>query len=80
MQVLSSATEVMDALGGTLPVAELTGRKYSAAFNWRAFNRFPPDTFVVMSEALALIGKSAPASLWRMVEAPSGTDQARATP
>lgn len=68
-QNLTSAVEVIDALGGTSAVADLTHRKYTAAFNWRSFNAFPPNTYIVMTGALAAIGKTAPASLWGMVAA-----------
>jgi hypothetical protein len=48
-------------------VAELTGRNYDAAYNWKRFGQFPSDTFVVMQAALADRGMTAPPSLWRMV-------------
>ncbi len=65
---LTTTREIMAALGGTQAVANLTGRKYSAASNWllESKGQFPPNTFVVMNAALASIGKSAPASLWGM--------------
>ena len=69
MECLHSTVAVIDALGGTDAVAKLTGRKYSAAFNWRSFETFPPDTFLVMTEALREKGFVAPPKLWRMVEA-----------
>ncbi len=68
MTQLTSTTAVIEALGGTDAVARLTGRKYSAAFNWRSFETFPPDTFLVMAKALRDGGFEAPPSLWRMVE------------
>lgn len=68
MQELRTTDEVMDKLGGTSAVARLTGRKDTAASNWRNFETFPPDTFLVMKEALSAAGYTAPPSLWRMVE------------
>lgn len=68
METLSTTVDVIEALGGTSVVAELTGRTYPAAFNWRRFDKFPANTFVVMNRALAAKGKSAPASLWGMAE------------
>jgi hypothetical protein len=56
----------MDALGGTAAVARMTGRTYRAAFNWRGFNAFPSNTYLVISTALANIGKQAPPRLWGM--------------
>ncbi len=69
MVQLTDTVSVIEALGGTDSVAKLTGRKYSAAFNWRSFDTFPPDTFVIMQGALRDAGHDAPVSLWRMVEA-----------
>ena len=65
---LTTTREVTAALGGTKAVANLTGRKYSAASNWllESKGQFPPNTFVALNAALAKIGKSAPASLWGM--------------
>lgn len=69
METLSTTIEVMDALGGTSAVAKLTARNYPAAFAWRRANRFPSNTFLVLTSALAKKGKTAPKSLWRMPEA-----------
>lgn len=69
MAELARTVDVIEVLGGTDAVARLTGRKYSAAFNWRSFETFPPDTFVIMQRALRDAGHTAPDSLWRMVEA-----------
>lgn len=66
--LLNTTREVTAALGGTKAVANLTGRKYTAAANWLLESKaqFPPNTFVALNAALAAIGKSAPASLWGM--------------
>ena len=71
---LTSTATVMDALGGTQAVADLTGRTYAAAFNWRSFKAFPSNTYLVMTAALAEKGAGAPDSLWGMVEAPKSED------
>jgi hypothetical protein len=63
---LRTTVDVFDALGGTAAVALITGRKYSAAFNWRKFNRFPANTFRDLQKALAAKGHTAPDSLWGM--------------
>lgn len=67
-EALTTTASVMEALGGTSAVAALTGREYRAAFNWRSFENFPADTYLVMTTELAKHGKSAPPSLWRMRE------------
>jgi hypothetical protein len=67
MVELTPAAAVFEALGGVRSVAELTGRHYDAAYNWKRFGHFPPDTFVVMQAALADRDATAPPSLWRMV-------------
>lgn len=69
----------MDELGGTRAVADLTGRTYAAAFNWRSFKTFPADTYIVLTTALRDIGRTAPDSLWGMVEA-KPAEQAGASP
>lgn len=66
MDELTSTSDVMDALGGNLAVAELTGSKPKAVWNWRGFETFPSNTYVAMTEALLAKGKTAPASLWGM--------------
>lgn len=63
---LNTTRDVVTALGGTKAVASLTGRKYSAAANWPLAGKFPANTFVAISSALAAVGKSAPPSLWGM--------------
>ena len=63
---ITSATEIIDLLGGNPKVGELTGRTAAAVSNWRSFNLFPANTFLILTEALAERGYTAPASLWRM--------------
>jgi hypothetical protein len=65
---LTTTNEVIEALGGIRAVADLTGRKYPAAWHWSTWKAFPSDTYVVMTEALRAAGKTAPDSLWGMVE------------
>jgi hypothetical protein len=61
---LTTTEDVMHALGGTRAVAELTGRKYTAAAHWFKFSCFPANTFLLISAALEERGYSAPPSLW----------------
>jgi hypothetical protein len=72
---LTTSRQVVTALGGTKAVARLTGRKYSAAANWPLSDKFPANTYVAISAALAAIGKCAPPSLWGM-KAPADTESA----
>lgn len=72
MEELTDARTVVEKLGGIRAVAELTQRKYSAAANWPSFNKFPPNTFLVMREALRERHCTAPASLWGMVTTEEG--------
>jgi hypothetical protein len=65
---LSSPKDVIHALGGVHRVAELTGRKYKAAWNWTTFKTFPTDTYLVLTRALAKQGRKASPSLWGMTE------------
>lgn len=60
--------DVIDALGGTAAVARLLGRSMTVVSNWKAGGCFPSNTYVVFQGALAQAGRSAPDSLWRMVE------------
>lgn len=61
---LTTASAVIDRLGGNRPVADLTDRTPAAVSNWRGFNAFPSDTYIAMSRALANLGESAPLALW----------------
>jgi hypothetical protein len=66
LETLSTASEIIDALGGNRPVADLTLSKPNAVSNWRNFGTFPPKTYFAITEALRAIGKTAPVTLWRM--------------
>jgi hypothetical protein len=66
LEILETTGDVMDALGGNSAVETITSSKPSAVSNWRSSNSFPANTYVVMTDALRAIGKSAPDSLWGM--------------
>lgn len=66
MEELLTTLDVIIALGGNQPVADLTGSTNKAVSNWRGFETFPSNTYVAITEALAAIDKTAPASLWGM--------------
>jgi hypothetical protein len=67
---LNTTDAVVRALGGTAAVARLTGRKLSAASNWRKARAFPANTYVAMGAALHDRGMQAPAWLWGMEARP----------
>jgi hypothetical protein len=66
MQKLSTTDEVIDALGGNIPVAALTSATNKAVSNWRSYGTFPANTYVALTRALRAAKKTAPDSLWRM--------------
>lgn len=68
MDRLHTVPQIIDALGGTAGVMDLTGMKYQAAFCLRYRSVFPSKYYLVMTTALAAKGKCAPASLWGMTE------------
>ena len=65
-----TATEIIDILGGTSAVADLTGSSATAVSNWRVVNRLPSNTYLVIKDALARLGRAAPDHLWSMREPP----------
>lgn len=67
-EALTEVDAVVDALGGTGKVAALVGASVASVSNWRAAGRMPARTFLIMREALAAIGKAAPAALWSIDE------------
>lgn len=65
---LETVDDVIEALGGPMAVARLTGRSPQSVTNWRAAGNFSPLTFLVMTTALDAIGRRAAPRLWRMDE------------
>jgi hypothetical protein len=61
-----TVNEVVKALGGNQPVAVLTASTHKAVSNWRARNRLPSNTFLVIKTELVRLGVSAPDYLWSM--------------
>jgi hypothetical protein len=66
-RILTTTTQVMDALGGVKAVSGLTRRRYGVVENWKRAPTFPAYVFAVMTWALKRKGLSAPPSLWRQV-------------
>lgn len=66
---LTTASAVVDALGGTVATATLLGYvNPHAVSNWRARGTLPADKYLVMQAELAKRGKTAPPSLWGIAE------------
>jgi hypothetical protein len=74
MKILETTTDIIDLLGGNVAVARLTSTTPKAVSNWRGFNRFPADTFLVIKTELVRIGHYAPDHLWSMRGAPAPAD------
>jgi hypothetical protein len=67
LKQLCTVDEVIKELGGYPAMRELIPRKStSAALMWNFRNKFPANTFLVLTAALEAKGASAPASLWGM--------------
>jgi hypothetical protein len=75
---LTTTDAVIDALGGTQAAARLTGRRQSAASNWRHAGQFPPNTYLAMMTVLAAKGLFAPAWLWDMEARPPAPPSTKA--
>ena len=76
MEMLKTTSEVVEALGGYLAVAEITGSKPKAVSNWPRFDTFPARTYVALTSALLAKGQTAPAKLWGMQAAHSEEERA----
>lgn len=65
---LRTASEVIDALGGTAETARLTGKKDQHVSNWRAYGLLPSSTFLILQAELRDRDLSAPPSIWGIRE------------
>jgi hypothetical protein len=68
MRNLLTATEVIDALGGTSATANLASVSPSQVSGWRSTNRLGGKSFLVIQQALSERGCSAPSNLWGIKE------------
>jgi hypothetical protein len=66
MSNLRTTAQVIKALGGKHEVARLTGRSWSAVWNWEDRKAFPTNTYAVLKAKLETKGASAPDTLWGM--------------
>jgi hypothetical protein len=68
MRNLSTAEDVVAALGGLDAVCALTGALPKAVYHWTGrAEMFPARTYCVMQAALKRRGAKAPPSLWNMI-------------
>jgi hypothetical protein len=66
---LSTAREVVDALGGIAAVCKLTGAQPKAAYHWTGqAEMFPARTYCLMQDELKRRRAIAPRQLWNMME------------
>ena len=70
---LTTARDVIVALGGPKSVTELVGSSPQSVSNWQAANRFPARTYPILTDALAAHGYTAPSSLWPIIERAEAT-------
>ncbi len=73
MKELRTVATVIKELGGDMRgmntyVAELTHKSLQCVTNWKAKDRFPPDTYLILQKALKEHQATAPARLWGIVE------------
>ena len=62
----NTVEDVINALNGPAAVAEITSSKGNAVYNWRAANKFPTDTYLLIQSELRARGLVAPDYLWPM--------------
>lgn len=65
---LVTTAQVIAALGGKHVVASLTGRSWSAVWNWENRQVFPTNTYTILKAKLEDAGVTAPDSLWGMAQ------------
>lgn len=73
IRLLTTASEVIDACGGTAVVARKTTtpkiiRKYQHVTNWRRTGRLPPDTFLIFMAELKKVRCTTRPSLFGIEE------------
>jgi len=65
MQTIETASDAIDALGGTGAVAKLLQTTYGAVYQWRT-RGLPRDTYIVLQHALTAKGLKVSPALWRL--------------
>lgn len=67
--LIATATEAINALGGTSKVAKLFGISYRVVSNWHS-RGLPPDTYAVLAPRLTACGCKFSPLLFAQKEAP----------
>lgn len=65
LKMLTTVSEVLEALGGYAAIAERYGLSPQRTWNWTVQHTFPADMHEAMVADLAAKGFCAPGSLWR---------------
>jgi hypothetical protein len=65
MSTITSASVLIDVLGGNQKVAAITGDKPGAVSGWRK-GKLPAATYVVLQRRITKMGLSASDTLWSM--------------
>lgn len=69
MRTLKTRADVIDALGGTGPLAKELDATYRAVHNWREYSEHIPSMYYpYMIHRLHRMNLTAPASLWGVFE------------
>lgn len=68
LQSAETVDDVIRAIGSPADLAALTGRTVQAVSNWKADNKLPSWSYLVLSQHLESIGWQASPSLWGIVE------------
>lgn len=68
-EVLSTAGDVIQKLGGPTVVGRMVGRSVQSVVNWRSANKLPADTFLILQAELRDRDLNAPPSIWGIREA-----------
>mgnify|MGYP001590215986 CR=1 FL=1 len=77
LEPFKTADEVIDALGGTSKAAKKLGCSLQVITNWRA-RRIPPEMFLVVTDILNEMGRTAEPTVFGMKQAESADAGAHA--
>jgi len=65
-QKLTTARQILAALGGVEKIAVLTQKSAKVVYHWQAINQFPSHTYCIMRRELKRHGYKARKHLWAM--------------